>query len=46
MNLALVLIVFVSFNTQNMIADLFFWLLPVMALTEKLIPWQESRKKV
>lgn len=45
-NLALVLIVFVSFNTQTMIADLFFWLLPVMALTEKLIPWLESRKKV
>jgi len=33
-NLALVLILFVSFNTQNMIADLFFWLFPVMALTE------------
>lgn len=45
-NLALVLILFVSFNTQNMIADLFFWLLPVMALTEKRIPWLESRKKV
>jgi len=45
-NLALVLILFVSFNTQNMIADLFFWLLPVMALTEKGIPWLESRKKV
>ena len=35
-NLALILIMFVAFNTQNMIADLFFWLFPVMALTEKL----------
>ena len=44
-NLALVLILFVSFNTQNMIADLFFWLLPVMALTEKLVSRMENRKK-
>lgn len=38
-NLALVLILFVSFNTQNMIADLFFWLFPVMALTETVASW-------
>lgn len=45
-NLALVLILFVSFNTQNMIADLFFWLFPVMALTERSVTWLENRKKV
>lgn len=42
-NLALVLILFVSFNTQNMIADLFFWLFPVMALTERTAAWLENR---
>ena len=40
-NFALVVIMFVAFNTQNMVADVFFWLFPVMALTEKL----EQRKK-
>lgn len=38
-NLALVLILFVSFNTQNMIADLFFWLFPIMALAERIGSW-------
>ncbi len=37
-NLALLLILFLSFNTQNLIADVFFWLLPVMALTERACP--------
>ena len=34
-NLALVGIVFLSFNTQNLIADVFFWLFPTMALVER-----------
>lgn len=37
-NIILVLIAFLSFNTQNLIADPFFWLMPMMALTEKVIP--------
>lgn len=37
-NISLVLIAFLSFNTQNLIADPFFWLMPMMALTEKVIP--------
>lgn len=37
-NLCLLLITFLSFNTQNLIADTFFWLLPILALTEKLVP--------
>lgn len=37
-NLALVMILFMSFNTQNLTWDLFLWLLPVMALLEKGIP--------
>ena len=37
-NIALVLIVLMSFNTQNIIADVFFWLFPMMALTERAVP--------
>lgn len=37
-NLLLLLILFMSFNTQNFIWDLFFWLFPVMALTERGLP--------
>lgn len=33
-NLALLLVLFMSFNTQNLIADVFLWLLPTMALVE------------
>ena len=36
-NLLLIPIAFLSFNTQNLIADVFFWLFPCMALTERLI---------
>ena len=34
MNLLLILILFVPFNTQNVIADMFFWMFPLMALSE------------
>lgn len=37
-NLALLVILFMSFNTQNLIADVFFWLFPYMALVERGIP--------
>jgi len=37
-NICLVPIAFLSFNTQNLIADVFFWLFPMMALTEKVLP--------
>lgn len=37
-NLALLLILFMSFNTQNLIADVFFWLFPMMALVERGLP--------
>lgn len=40
----LVLILFMSFNTQNLIADLFFWLFPMMALTERVLPKLPKRK--
>lgn len=36
-NLLLVPVMFLSFNTQNLIADVFFWLFPYMALTERLL---------
>lgn len=37
-NLAGLAVLFLSFNTQNLIADVFFWLFPVMALTERVLP--------
>ena len=37
-NLVLMVILFMSFNTQNLVADVFFWLFPFMALTERGLP--------
>ena len=37
-NLALLLILFMSFNTQNLTWDLYFWLFPIMALVERGLP--------
>ena len=34
-NLMLLLILFMSFNTQNLVANVFFWLFPMMALVER-----------
>ena len=42
MNLILLLILFIPFNTQNVIHDMFFWLFPVMALVEKGIPFLQT----
>ena len=36
-NLALLAILFMAFNTQNLTADVFFWLFPTMALVERLM---------
>ena len=44
-NLLLLGILFLSFNTQNLTADLFFWLFPMMALAERGLPLTEKRKK-
>lgn len=38
MNLILLVILFIPFNTQNVVHDLFFWTFPVMALVEKGLP--------
>ena len=38
-NLGLVLLMFMSFNTQNLTADLFFWLFPCMALIQRGLPF-------
>ena len=45
-NLALLVILFMSFNTQNLTADVFFWLLPYMALVERGLPLLKMKKKV
>ena len=38
MNLILLVILFVPFNTQNVIMDMFFWMFPVMALAQWCLP--------
>ena len=45
-NLLLLLAAFMSFNTQNLTWNIFFWLFPAMALTERVIPLISSKKKV
>lgn len=46
-NLLLVGILFLSFNTQNLTADIFFWLFPMMALVEKKVPgWKLVKRKM
>ena len=45
MNLILLVILFIPFNTQNVIHDMFFWLFPMMALTEKSLSLLENREK-
>ena len=37
-NLVLLLTLFLSFNTQNLIANVYFWLFPMMALVERGLP--------
>ena len=42
-NLVLVVILFMSFNTQNLVANVFFWLFPMMALVERGLPlWKKE----
>ena len=37
-NLILMVTMFMSFNTQNLVANVFFWLFPMMALVERGLP--------
>lgn len=37
LNVILMVILFVPFNTQNVMGDMFFWLFPILALTEKCL---------
>ena len=41
-NLALLVILFMAFNTQNLTWNLFFWLFPGMALAQRGIPAVQS----
>lgn len=42
-NLALLLILAMSFNTQNLITDPYFWLFPMMAVTDRWLPLLKKR---
>ena len=44
-NLTLLLALFMAMNTQNLIADLHFWMLPVMALCQRGLPLVRKRMK-
>ena len=44
-NLILLGVFFMSFNTQNLVADVFFWLFPTMALVERGLPVLLKQKK-
>lgn len=44
-NLVLLTVLFMALNTQNLIADLHFWLLPVMALCQRGLPWLQARNR-
>jgi len=43
-NLALLVILFMGFNTQNLTWDLYFWLFPAMALMERGVPFLHRKK--
>ena len=43
-NLVLLLILFMSFNTQNLTANVFFWMFPMMALVERGLPLLKKEK--
>ncbi len=45
LNLILLGILFVPFNTQNVIYDMFFWMFPVMALTQRGLPELEKIRR-
>ena len=44
-NLFLLLILFMSFNTQNLSWNLIFWLFPMLALAERVLPLLQNAKK-
>ena len=47
MNVMLMVIAFMPFNTQNVVSDMFFWMFPMMALVERGFSSQlRSKKKV
>lgn len=44
-NLALLLILAMAFNTENLITDPYFWIFPMMAMTERWLPWFAEKWK-
>ena len=44
-NMILLLVLFMSFNTQNLVANVFFWLFPMMALVERGLPLLKLSQK-
>ena len=44
-NLTLLLVLFMALNTQNLIADVHFWMIPVMALCQRGLPLVMEKKE-
>ena len=44
-NLALLVILLMSFNTENMIANPFLWMFSIMALTERVLPVMDAWRR-
>ena len=44
-SLVLLVVLFMSFNTQNLIANIYFWLFPMMALVERGMPLLNKGKQ-
>lgn len=44
-SLALTVILFMSFNTENLITDPYFWLFPTIAMTERGIPMMRGLRR-
>ena len=44
-NLTLLLVMFMALNTQNLIAELHFWMIPTMALCQRVLPLLTFGKK-
>ena len=45
-NLGLLATMLMSFNTQNLTWDIMFWLFPMMALTEWIVPWLQQKGRL
>lgn len=44
-NLILMLILFMSFNTQDLSGDMMFWFFPILALLNVMVPMLDRKRR-